>query len=167
MASEYETSEFDEAYKKYKEVIKDRLSKVSLFSKGIISEKDLDQRLAGMTIYQDQFKETMEEQIEDMESFGIDATELQSKFDYIVKSSEDTDFLIEKVKKQYEVNERRLKVKNRDESRNHMRLFLATRDDGKMLLDVLKDTIYDATNVGKDLNNIKIDDIDLSKIDLA
>lgn len=162
------TDEFEEAYEEYKKVIKDRLSVVSLYSKGIISGKGLDQRLGGMTIYQDRFKEAMEDAIDAAGEVGGDITEMKKRFNYIVESSEDTDFLIEKVKKQYEiVNERRQKRKNRDESRNYMRLFLATRDGGKDLLDVLKDTIYDATKIGGDLNNVKLLNIDLGKIDLA
>ena len=165
---EFETPDkFETAYKEYKEFIVKRLSLVSLFIKGIISEKDLDQRLGGFTNKQDTFKEDMEDSIDDVQGFGGDITEMKDRFDYIVNSSEDTDFLIEKVKKQYEVNERRKKRKNINEIRNHMRLFLATRDGSKNLLDVLRDTIYDATNIGNELNNIKIADIDLSKIDLA
>jgi len=101
----YTSSEedFSKFYEEYKNVVIDRLKVVSLFNRGIISGKDLDQRLAGMTIYQVRFKDDMEDLLDGYREGGGDFTEMKDMFDYIVKASEDTDFLIEKVEEQYKL----------------------------------------------------------------
>lgn len=101
----YTSSEedFSKFYEEYKNVVVDRLKVVSLFNRGIISAKDLDQRLAGMTIYQVRFKDDMEDLLDGYREGGGDISEMKGMFDYIVEASEDIDFLIEKVEEQCEL----------------------------------------------------------------
>ena len=165
MATDHE-EQFEKAYEEYRELVIKKISIASLFDKGIISEKDMSQRLGGVSIYQHTPMVEMEEILEDMSHGDPDIyDEMKGRYDSIVEASHDVDF-IEKIGKQREIEKQRRK--NRDEIRRNLKLFLAIQhDDGKKLFDALKDTIHDVTKIGSDLKSIKIADIDLGRIDLA
>ena len=177
MSEVYKNEDFEEAYEEYREVAEDQIKLVSRFIRGEMNEDQMNREFAGMQIYKSQFEQTMEEKIFDMEEgvrMGLldeeDIEEVKKRFSNITEITSGSDSLIEKVKEQHNVEKkkkiREQEIKNRNETRKNFRYFFALHNEGKELMHVLETIIENSTEVSDELENVKIADINLSKLKL-